>query len=170
MKTIRLIVFFVFISSLVKSQNKTKIYKEQERLIIQDSLGLRLNAVYYYLKANLENKVITISDICKVLGHFYENFEDSIQTSDCIFPHMVVKKDSYDEVKKQLIDIVGEKNCKIKFEGWTGYNGKGAHYTMAKFNIHHHNYDDQLILIFDTRGSIASFGSTNSVAQLTENH
>jgi hypothetical protein len=73
MKTIRLIVFFVFISSLVKSQNKTKICKEQERLIIQDSLGLRLNAVYYYLKSNLENKAVTISNISKVLGHFYEN-------------------------------------------------------------------------------------------------
>jgi len=170
MKSILLFILLVFISSFVKSQNKTKIYKEQERLIIQDSLGLRLNAVYYYLKANLENKAVTISDIHKVLDHFYENFEDSIQTSDCIFPHMVVKKDSYDEVKKQLIDIVGEKNCKIKFEGWTGYSGKGLHYTMAKFNINHHSYDDQLIVIFDTKGSISSFGSTNSADKLTNNH
>lgn len=161
MKKVILILVSVLITVSTFSQTSKK---EIERLKIQDSLGLTMNKIYYYLKGNLENKTVTISDVRKVLDHFYENFEDSIQTSDCIFPHMVVKKDSYEEVKKQLIDIVGEKNCSINFEGWTGYSGKGLHYTMAKFNINHHGYDDQLIVIFDTRGSISSFGSTNSIA------
>ncbi len=129
--------------------------------IMEDSLWAALNVFEHRLKDILENKTVNEEALESLDRYCYENFNDSIYSSVHFLPVQMHKDSAIKKTIRQFQDILGESNCKVKFVSWDGWDGETA-WTMARFDIHHHAYIDQVLIILNTRGKINSLFSTNS--------
>jgi L-lysine 2,3-aminomutase len=129
--------------------------------IMDDSLWHAIQVFENQLKINLENKTVEQKDIELLVNYFERNFQDSVQTSDFFIPYTATKAHALQNIRKQLQDIVGEKNCEVKFVSWDGWDGNSPS-TMLRLDILHHAYRDQVMLIIDTEGKIHCLFSLDS--------
>ncbi|MFN5182312.1 MAG: hypothetical protein ACK5D5_04710 [Bacteroidota bacterium] len=135
--------------------------KKNVKEIMDDSLWHAIQVFENQVKINLENKTVEQKDIDLLVNYFERNFQDSVQTSDFFIPYTATKTQALQNIRKQLQDIVGEKNCEVKFVSWDGWDGKTP-FTSLHLDILHHGYKDQAVLILNTRGKISCLFSVNS--------
>jgi hypothetical protein len=134
---------------------------------MDDSLWAALTYFEKQVKVQLENKTVSESDIKNLVQYCYENFSDSVYSSINFLPVLMPKDSAIKKTNQQFQDIVGESNCSVKFVSWDGWDGK-CPWTMARYDILHHGYIDQALIIINTNGEISSLFSTNSEGSLVD--
>jgi hypothetical protein len=156
MKKTILIIWVVLQSIFSYSQeNKTEKF-------VTDSLIKEINKFYYILQENLEGRTIAQKDINKILNHVYLNLPDSFQTANDILPINVTKDVGFKSIKEQFNDLLGKKDCQVKFVSWDGWDGVFS-CTGIRIDICHKDYSNQLLSIIGTKGEIYSLFSIKSL-------
>ncbi len=160
-----ILILMIILTSLKIFSQPNKLFEKK----MNDSLWNSIVAFENILKLNLENREVKEKDINNLVNYFSKNCRDSVQSSRFFVPIKVDKKIFLYNIKRQLTDVIGEKSCVVKFIAWDGWDGV-SNYVMARIDIKHHSYDDQVLVILDTKGKITCLSSDNSEGMIDLNY
>ena len=128
---------------------------------MNDSLYQQIMIFQKVLKSNFEKPLVTITDLDNFYCYLDENLDTTVFATCNFFPHEVKRDIAKTWIHTNFDDIVGGQNVSIKFVYWDGWDKKSP-YVRADFNIHHHDYEDQVIAVLSTKGLVTTLFSINS--------
>lgn len=126
--------------------------KEKQKNIMNDSLGQAVNNFCIVVQNYLCKNIATQKDVDDFLNYVYTHADDTLQSSESIFPYDVPKDTMIAFLRRQTKDMIGEK-CKFEFKFWDGWDGK-TNFVGFGFNILYHHRRNKFLMIVDSYDKI----------------
>jgi len=157
-----LILTFGIILSLSSTSFSQSIKKNNKmKEIMNDSLGNAVNRFCVKVQEYLCNEITTKKDVESFLNYVYAHADDTLQSSESIFPYDVPKDTMFNFLKKQTKNLIGS-NCKFKFRFWDGWDGH-TNFVGFGFDIIHDGQKEKFLMIVDGSDKIHCIFSMNSI-------